>query len=644
MLSPEYLDQAGEKVASVYRQIEQEMLAHLARRMVEGDVADQRSLTALELLAQSSASQLLEIIARHEADISAAVRLEVTDAIKRCSADDLRRIRQGLGIDLEAATTRQAALTISGVARILERDNIDMAEGARRAFLDASTWAVMQVNAGAMTTERALHMAVRRLEREGVSVVQYRNAATGAQTVANKVDVAVRRHIRTQILQDGMAMTESIMDQAGVELVEVSSHGGSRPSHAKWEGRIYSRHGDKVVDGVLYRDFKTACNWGDVADGIGGANCRHSYSAWFPGMKRLYEPDPPHPSGMGNAEVYELTQKQRAGEREIRATKRELAGAQMLYEKSGSLGDMGEVARLKLRLQAQQKRMRDLVSDNPKVLQRSPRREWAGDMPKVDVPKPSGRKLDEFLEGKAAKAAMAKAGVSKAELKREMAEEMAQLGGGLKDFPACTAERQRSIFGKAMSRLKNAARPKPAGKHAAIFPKIDGEHTAAEDLAKTNPHFNSGAFKWQANCQRCVSAYEARRRGYAVTAKPRKSESDSLPYMNDPNGWPHVYEDADIVPCFSDSGEGTRFEIEKLMEQWGDGARAIVRVQWQGACSGHVFIAERVNGVTRFVDPQSNRSDCSEYFGVVEKDQTYCMRIDNRMFTDLIKECCKEER
>ena len=116
MLSPEYLEQAGEKVASVYRQIEADMLAYLARRMVDCDIADQRSLTALELLAQSSAPKLMEIIGEREADISRAVRLEVTDAIKRCSADDLRRIKQGLGVDLEAATTRQAALTIGGVA------------------------------------------------------------------------------------------------------------------------------------------------------------------------------------------------------------------------------------------------------------------------------------------------------------------------------------------------------------------------------------------------------------------------------------------------------------------------------------------------------------------------------------------------
>lgn len=448
MLSPEYLDQAGEKVASVYRQIEADMLAYLARRMVEGDIADQRSLTALELLAQSSAPKLMEIIGEREADISRAVRLEVTDAIKRCSADDLRRIRQGLGVDLEAATTRQAALTIGGVARILARDNIDMAEGARRAFLDASTWAVMQVNSGAMTTERALHMAVRRLERDGISVVQYRNAATGAQTVANKVDVAVRRHIRTQILQDGMAMTEGIMDQAGVQLVEVSSHGGSRPSHAKWEGRVYSRHGDQVIDGVLYRDFKTACNWGDVADGIGGANCRHSYSAWFPGMKRLYEPDPPHPSGLDNAEVYELTQRQRAGEREIRATKRELAGAQMLYEKSGGLSDRAEVSRLQIRLRDQQARMRQLVAENPKVLQRSPRREWAGDMPKVTLPvKASGRKLDDLLKERSD--AIKAKGLSVSEVRGGIVAKLKEQDMTAKDFAQLARKEQNGMLDNA---------------------------------------------------------------------------------------------------------------------------------------------------------------------------------------------------
>lgn len=127
---------------------------------------------------------------------------------------------------------------------------------------------------------------------------------------------------------------------------------------------------------------RSACRWGDVADGIGGANCRHSYAAYFPGMKRAYRPNPRHPSGVSNEKAYELTQRQRALERRIREAKRELRGAQMLYEADPKPESLAGVADAKKRLQKRQAAMRKLVAENPKVLQRSPRREWAGDMPK----------------------------------------------------------------------------------------------------------------------------------------------------------------------------------------------------------------------------------------------------------------------
>lgn len=387
MLSPDYLEQAGEMTASVYRQIEAEMLEYLTQKLIEGDITGQRAQTAILMLAQNSALPLKQIIDSHKGEISTAVTKEVTDALKRSDKDDLARIKKGMGVTLPAITSTQMASTVKGIQEILARQNLAMAEGARSAFLQQATWAITQVNTGAMTTEKALHAAVRNLEREGISVISYRNAKTGRQTVKNKVDVAIRRHIRTQILQDGMRLTESRLDEAGVELVEVSSHSGSRPSHAKWEGRVYSRHGDKVIDGVKYKDFATACKVGDVADGIGGANCRHSYGPYFPGMPRSYEQNPEHPSGKSNEEVYELTQKQRYREREIRATKRELAGAEEIYKNDPSIENLGEVSRLKLKLRDQQAKMRDLIKDNPKVLQRSPRREWAGDMPKVKLPK-----------------------------------------------------------------------------------------------------------------------------------------------------------------------------------------------------------------------------------------------------------------
>lgn len=387
MLGPDYLERAGEMTASVYSQIEAEMLDVLTRKMIGGDISGQVSQTALVLLSQGSSGELLSVLNKHRGEIDDAVAEEVTSALRRSDNDDLSRIKRGMGVDLPSITTRQMALTVAGIRDILARENLAMVQSAQTEFLNQAVWAVTQVNTGAMTTERALHVAVRNLERKGLTLVSYRNTETGRQTVRNKVDVAVRRHIRTQIHQASMRRTEQVLDDAGVELVEVSSHGGARPSHAKWQGKVYSRNGDKVIDGVRYRDFKTACNWGDVADGIGGANCRHSYAAWFPGMKRMYEHEPEHPSGLSNDEVYELTQKQRAMERGIREAKRELRGAEQIYENDPSISNLADVSLLKIKLMDRQAGIRKLVSGNPKVLQRSPRREWAGDMPKVKAPK-----------------------------------------------------------------------------------------------------------------------------------------------------------------------------------------------------------------------------------------------------------------
>lgn len=272
--------------------------------------------------------------------------------------------------------------SIQGIQKIIERNNWAMSKGASNAFINASSFAIMQVNSGKMTTEKALHEAVRRMSRQGIPVVSYRNTKTGRVTVNNHADVAIRRHIRTQIAQDGMRLTAERCKENDVQLVEVSSSPGARDSHAEWEGQIYALHGPVTIDGETYEDFATACNEGDVADGIGGANCTHSYAPWFPGMTRRYEPNPEHPSGRDNKEIYDLTQDQRACERAIRQDKRDIdAIERCLKSATGEEKDRltQEHAIAKQSLKDDQAKIRNLVKENNDVLQRSPRREWAGD-------------------------------------------------------------------------------------------------------------------------------------------------------------------------------------------------------------------------------------------------------------------------
>lgn len=395
MLDPEYLDEAGDLVAACYSGIEAEMLAYLSGLLAEHgpERLGQRGETALELLAQTRAPELRAIIESHSGDVSQAVRAAVLDALDRSDRADAARI----GKRAEAAIAglpREAAATVEGIAAILERDNVDMVQGSLALWNRTVAAAAAEVATGYADAQTAIRRAVRKMAREGITTVTYRDSETGRQTVTNRIDVAVRRHVRTQIAQDGMRRTERICEAADVELVEVSSHSPARPDHAAWQGRIFSLHGDVTVEGVRYHDLREATGYGTVT-GLGGANCRHFFGPWLPGTPRMYEPDPPHPSGLPNDEVYALSQRQRARERSIRATKRELACAQSAGEKAAevaggqwSMRDIAEVERLKAKLRGQQKAMRDFIEDansrgKAPVLRRAPVREWAGDMPRI---------------------------------------------------------------------------------------------------------------------------------------------------------------------------------------------------------------------------------------------------------------------
>ena len=462
MLDPEYLDRAGDMVAGVYGEIEAEMLAYLCRLLLDQGMEElgQRGITALNLLAQSAAPRLMAFIEAHRDDVNDAVRRTVEDAISRSDAADAAAVAgaaAGPAAGAAAARTlpRQVELTARGIAEILERDNVDMAQGALDLWNRCVAEAVTEVNTGAETADAAMRKAVRRMMREGISTVTYRDAETGRQTVTNRADVAVRRHIRTQLSQDGMRRTLDVCEAAGVRLVEVSSHGGARPSHAKWQGRVYSLDGDTEVGGVRYRDFYRETGYGDV-DGLGGANCRHSFGPWIPGAPRKYSPDPRHPSGLPNDEVYRLTQLQRAREARIRQTKRDLAGAQLIADRDASLANVAEVEKLKAKLRRQQGGMRRFIEEanargDAPVLQRAPSREWAGDMPRIRKTDASRRTMGEFMASDGVRRSIKARGVPKAAAQRALSEEMRRRGMEPRDFSMLSKASQQGVLKSALS-------------------------------------------------------------------------------------------------------------------------------------------------------------------------------------------------
>lgn len=164
-------------------------------------------------------------------------------------------------------------------------------------------------------------MTVKRLADSGIRFVNYESGWV------NHLDVAARRAVLTGVNQMSRQMTDQLADEMGCGFFEVTAHAGVRPSHREWQGQVYHRGGAK--DG--YADFGSSTGLGTV-EGLCGANCRHSYAPFFPGISvRAYSAealrniDPTDFTYNGRIyTAYEATQKQREMETAIRKTKRNL--------------------------------------------------------------------------------------------------------------------------------------------------------------------------------------------------------------------------------------------------------------------------------------------------------------------------------
>lgn len=202
-----------------------------------------------------------------------------------------------------------------------------------KAYQWACDSAVVQIQSGAISYNQAIKSAVQQLANSGLKTVDYESGATSS------VDVAVRRAVMTGVNQLNRKYTEDSMHFLQTDIVEVSAHPGARDTgegfrnHKAWQGKLYrwaefSRY--YHTSKKHYPDFQEACGYGDV-QGILGANCRHSFSAFVEGvMQRAYtDKELEHiDDGLGceydgkKYSAYEATQMQRRLERQIIKQKR----------------------------------------------------------------------------------------------------------------------------------------------------------------------------------------------------------------------------------------------------------------------------------------------------------------------------------
>ena len=204
-------------------------------------------------------------------------------------------------------------------------------------YLDTACYEIVS---GAFDYGSVLRRTVTQLTNSGLRKIDY---ASGR---ADRVDVAARRAVLTGVAQICGKMSDYNAEKLGAEFFEVDWHSGARPTHAVWQGRVYSKE-------QLY----SICGLGTVT-GLLGVNCYHMYFPYFPGISTRNYTDEwldeqnrkesiPKEFNGKEYTLYEAKQRQRQMEVAMRAQREKV----QLLEKGGA--DPDEVMLMKAKYQGQ---------------------------------------------------------------------------------------------------------------------------------------------------------------------------------------------------------------------------------------------------------------------------------------------------
>lgn len=343
MLTPEYLLHATEPAEEIAEQLHQDIMLRIIERIkIRFARGDEYILTPtdkwnIETLQQ--AGYLLDDIQKEIAKETGYMKTEIAEAMEDAG---VRSLEYDDEVYRAAGLNPIPLVQSPQMIRLMQRDyeatfgewrnfTGTTAEAVQQTFIRLCDKAYHQAMAGVISPSQAVKEALEEIIESGV----YVDYPTGHR---DTIETATTRAVRTGISQASGHITDARLEEMDWDIILVSSHLGARvnehqdfTNHYWWQGKFYSKSGKDT----RFPPF-AVCGMGDV-QGIHGANCRHSHGPGD-GINNPFEKY----DSEENRRQYELDQRQRAMERRIRKTKRQVmgyqtAGNQEAYERKAAL-------------------------------------------------------------------------------------------------------------------------------------------------------------------------------------------------------------------------------------------------------------------------------------------------------------------
>lgn len=246
--------------------------------------------------------------------------------------------------------------TILRTSNNLQNLAMTTANTAQTQFINAMNNAYMYVSTGVKSYTSAIIDEIKNLSGQG-AMIEYPSGAR------RSLESAVRMNIVTSVNQNCGKLQELRADEMNWDLMEITAHSGARPEHARWQGKIVSRSGQKGY--LSLRDI----GYGEVT-GFKGINCRHDWYPYYKGSTRTYTQKELNKWKNEKVEyngkkisIYDATQEQRKIERAIRQDKKELVAQQKLLTSKNKDINIEEVQAEIKNIKARQKEHNDILNN-----------------------------------------------------------------------------------------------------------------------------------------------------------------------------------------------------------------------------------------------------------------------------------------
>lgn len=266
MLTPNELESIPTALQQQFRGLESRVMQDVVRRLQNAnDFTNSAEQQLAVLYSNGYSARDIENLVGNTLDVSQGELNQIMAGIIGRYNSQQGQFENGIPYsqnkELQQLVNAVTAQTMGSFQNITQSMGFAVREGAGLKFLPIADFyqktldgAMLDLSSGAFDYNTVINRVITQMTNSGLRTVDY---ASGR---SDRVEVAVRRAVMTGVNQVTAKITEQNMDTLGTEYVEVSYHGGARPSHQVWQGKVY--HWDRGGKSKNSQD-KPLTNGGD---------------------------------------------------------------------------------------------------------------------------------------------------------------------------------------------------------------------------------------------------------------------------------------------------------------------------------------------------------------------------------------------